>query len=84
MGTMSLGLQIAIRKVADNGDVVEYSYSTRDNGEGRVELRRETGDVVLVRPSPDDADGFLFQRVAAKLRKHWRAGEVPDSTWWAS
>lgn len=81
---MSLGLQISIRKVADDGNIAEYSYGTRGNDEGRVRLRRETGDVVLVRPSSDDANGLLFQRVAAKLRKHWRAGEVPDSTWWAS
>jgi hypothetical protein len=81
---MSLGLQIAIWKVSDNASFVEYSYETRGSGEGLVRVNRSTGEVVLVRPSAGDGEGLLFSRVAYKLKKHWDAGELPESTHWAS
>ena len=81
---MSLGLQIAIVKTADDGRVVQYSYNTRGNDPGLVQINRATGDVALLRPSPDDAEGLLFSRVAYKLRKHWDVGNLPERTFWAS
>jgi hypothetical protein len=81
---MSLGLQISIRKLSDDGVLAEYSYGTRGNDEGMVRLRRATGEVELIRASSDDGQGLLFSRVAAKLKKHWHDGEVPAKTRWAS
>ncbi len=81
---MSLGLQIAIRRVAGDGANVTYSYGTRGNTDGLVQIRRDTGEVVLTRASSDDEDGSLFSRVAHKLRKHWQAGDLPERTLWAS
>jgi hypothetical protein len=81
---MSLGLQIAIQKVAEDAWSTQYSYNTLGNGHGLVRINRSTGEVGLVRPSPDDGQGLLFSRVAYKLKKHWDAGELPDYTDWAS
>jgi hypothetical protein len=81
---MSLGLQISIEKVADEGEHLVYRYFTMGQAEGRVKLAKATGNVTLIEASPDDRDELIFSRVAFKLQKHWRSGEMPDQTWWTS
>ena len=82
---MSLGIEIRIDLIEETAAHADYSYQTDDNDAGRVRLSKRSGDVELIRRSSDETEAqLIFGRVAFKLRKHWRAGEVPASTWWAA
>ena len=91
---MSIGLQIAIRRTDNDDDSTVYQFFVREGRgglaisdptgrAGSVRLMKPTGDVVLVEPCPDDHDDILLSRVVSKLKKHWKKGEYPESTWWA-
>lgn len=91
---MSIGLEIAIEKTEETDASVRYRYVVREGRGGLVvpapteragcvALDKSTGEVHLDTPSPDDPEGVLFARVAAALRRHWRAGEYPAKTGWA-
>ena len=82
---MSIGIEILIKLVAESDESADYSYYTRGNQSGLVQLNKKLGTVELKSPSSDEtADKTMFNRVAFKLRKHWKAGEIPKSTWWAA
>ena len=82
---MSLGLQIAIRRISLSADHAVYSYGSRDAAPGRVKLDLLSGNVELLEASEDETPTkSRFGRVAFKLRQHWRAGQVPETTWWAA
>lgn len=51
---------------------------------GSVIVDKSTGQVALQVACPDDAGEVLYGRVGAVLRRHWRKGEYPATTWWAA
>jgi hypothetical protein len=82
---MSLGIYIRIERTENLTDTAIYEYAVGDGAEGTIVVSKETGDVSLVRPCEGEtADQMMFYRAAAKLRKHWRAGDLPQKTWWAA
>ena len=51
---------------------------------GLMRLYKESGQIELLQPMPEDVDDRRFSRAAAKLREHWEAGEIPEATQFAS
>ncbi len=91
---MSVGLEIAINKVAEGDDYADYGFSVPEGKGGLavrhpsgragiVRISKTTGSVELQRKCPDDIDGLLFSRVVVALRRHHCVGEYPDTTSWA-
>lgn len=92
---MSTGLEIAIEKARENDTDVDFTFRVRPgrggfvvrtpSGQpGEVRLIKASGEVVLLTACPDELDdGVLFQRVVAVLKRHWRKGDYPQTTWWA-
>jgi len=89
---------IGIEKIAETegdaqyafvSDVFEPDPGLRSRmmvvGQNRGVLRvaKATGDVTLVQPMPEDDGDQRFTRAAAKIRKHWEAGELPEKTMFA-
>ena len=82
---MSIGIEILIDLIDESDESAEYSYYTKGNQAGLVRLDKQSGNVELKSPSSDEnTDQTMFHRVAFKLRKHWKAGEIPKSTGWAA
>ena len=50
---------------------------------GLMRLDRETGDITLLSPMPEDQGDTRFQRAARVVRRHWEAGELPEATQFA-
>lgn len=88
---------IGIEKVAETDETVDYDFVSDVSelpegrrsrwvrvGENRGTLRidKVTGEVVLLVAMPED-DGKRFLRAAARIRKHWAAGEFPYRTMFA-
>jgi len=91
---MSTGIEVTLEKVGESDCIAEYKFFVREgNGglavqsptglPGFASIRKETGQVELQRPCPDDAEGFLFARASVALRRHWKVGEYPSVTSWA-
>lgn len=89
---------IGIEKIAETDDAAQYAFisdvwepdprfrsRTMVVGQNRGVLRvaKATGEVTLIEPMPEDDGEKRFTRAAAKIRKHWEAGEFPDRTMFA-
>ena len=80
-----MALYIHIRKLREDAHSAEYAYGSDDAQPGVLRIERATGAVTLISPCVPEAEGLAyFLRAEHKLRKHWKAGELPDTTCWAS
>lgn len=90
---MSLGLEVAIEKTEESDETVGYRFFVRKGRGGVVapestgrpgllRLSKNTGDVALEEPCPDDIELTLFYRARAVVRRHWKEGSFPSSTSW--
>jgi hypothetical protein len=79
-----MAFYITIKKISETNDTVIYEYFDEQTGKGQLQLAKESGDVAEVMPAPGDSSGRRFQRAAMKVVQHWKAGEFPDETCWAS
>lgn len=77
-------MYIAIRLLNKDHDWADYAYGEDESLMGRLRLDLNTGESTVVQPHPEDRTEGMFQRVARKLFLHWKAGEIPESTCWAS
>ena len=50
---------------------------------GVIKINKQTGEIDVVELAEGDK-GSHVQRAAAALKKHWKKGEFPDKTCWAS
>jgi hypothetical protein len=79
-----MAIYISIRKVKEDATFVEYVFGTSDNELGRMKLSKSSGAVQLIQPAPNDREERLFRRAAHKIETHWKKGELPGETCWAS
>ncbi len=79
---MAVFLEIA--KVKEAEEEVWYQFLTTDGRLGELSISRGTGEVSLIQPMPGDEQRKLYARAARKVTMHWRSGELPDKTCWAS
>lgn len=80
---IEMAFYIRITKLSEDDSRAVYRFE----GDGRVgtlSISKESGEVSLLEAAAQDEKGHYFQRAAAKLYKHWGAGELPSSTEWAS
>ena len=79
-----MAIYIPIKIIDENH--YEAVYSFFGSGEvliGKVKILKESGDVSLLWIK-DAKYLFEYKRVKRKLFLHWRLGELPQSTNWAS
>lgn len=79
-----MAFYIEIKKVKDNSDYAEYTFWADNSRPGKLKLDKATGEVHAIEHAPGDEPKALFSRAAHKVKKHWSAGELPETTCWAS
>lgn len=79
-----MAFYITIKKISETSDAVIYEYFDDQSSTGRLQLTKETGDVTELLHASGDNSGRKFQRAAMKVVQHWRVGQFPDETCWAS
>jgi len=79
-----MAIYLDIKKSAETDGTVEYSYSTTDQRTGRFIIDRKSGETILVQCAAGELNESLYQRAAFKIKSAWKAGDLPDSTCWAS
>jgi hypothetical protein len=50
---------------------------------GKIKINRKSGDIDIIELAEGDNQMYV-QRAAWALKKHWKLGEFPDKTCWAS
>jgi len=78
------GLAVAIIKTAEDAESATYRFEGSAYSAGMLRFSKQDGQATLLSAMPGDEKGHHFDRAAAKLRKKWRSGELPDVTEWAS
>ena len=80
-----MAVYISIKKVADEPDHADFEFEMLEsNGVGLLRVWKESGEIEALRElDPDPKRGFLA-RARRKLWLHWKAGEYPEQTCWAS
>ena len=75
-----MGMLIDIKKVSEDDTKVFYLLSTPEGDVGKLSINKKTGDI----QSDNEEKKGLVVRAGIKLVQHWRKGEFPDITYWAS
>lgn len=79
-----MALFIKINKVEENSMEAIYTFCTDCGNSGKVSIHKSTGEPFIIEEPEWDKESTLAIRVGIKLIKHWRNGEYPDITCWAS
>lgn len=79
-----MGVYVEIRKDQETDAHCIYRYTAPDGSVGLVELSKFDGSSKLLKLAEGDADQRRYLLVARKLLLHFREGQFPDETCWAS
>ena len=79
-----MAFYIDLVKIKESDTHATYKFYTSADNVGIVEIRKSDGHVSEIETAPDDNLGRLFERSAWALMRHWKKGEYPEKTCWAS
>lgn len=80
----TVAFYIDLEKIKENDTHVQYKFYTSEVNFGIIEIRKDDGHVSEIEPAIEDNLGRIFERSAWALMRHWRKGEYPEKTCWAS
>ena len=84
MQRVGMAFYVKITKTFEDSVSATYRFEDSAHCAGTLKFSKPDGQAALLTPMPGDEHGYHFDRAAAKLRKHWKRGELPDFTEWAS
>jgi hypothetical protein len=79
-----MGLLIDISKIEENLKEAVYGFSTPEGNSGKVSIHKDDGECFIIEEPSWDKESTLAIRALIKIKQHWRKGEFPDITCWAS
>ncbi len=79
-----MAFHVILTKCFEDQDSARYRFESDGGEAGTLAIKKSSGEVTVVEPLPGDEKGHVFSRAAAKIRKEWKAGRLPDATEWAS
>ena len=80
-----MAIYVPIRKVKEDDVSVEYRFSwSMETNFGLLQVDKRTGEVRVIQALPGDEKNRAFNCAARKVFLHWKEGEFPDETCWAS
>lgn len=79
-----MAFYVLLLKESEDDEKVIYRFGPNEEKLGRLKLNKNNGEVKEIEPVPIDNISGLFPRAAAKLYQHWREGNFPDKSSWAS
>lgn len=79
-----MAFYIGLDKIEHAHEYVKYKYYDSVNNVGIIEFNFVSDKFREIQAAPNDLNGYMFERAAMKIIKHWKSGEFPDKTCWAS
>jgi len=79
-----MAIYIEIEKLKERNDSVQYRFGLIDKSSGILSINKNSGEISLLEPLPNENGDNHFARAAYKIKTHWKDGNLPDRTCWAS
>lgn len=79
-----MAFSVQINKLSEDPQFVYYEYGSTGMKFGKIKIAKSNGDVFLLENAESDESGSQAKRAGWKLMQHWKKGEYPDKTYWAS
>jgi len=79
-----MAIYVLIRKKEENDSAVKYEFGPTEERLGVLEIAKDSGEVSVLTEVPDDGEQVFSLRAHRKVIQHWRQGQFPDETCWAS
>ena len=79
-----MAVYVLIRKISENDQFAEYEYGPNEDRLGKIKLIKFSGESEIIQEVTGDENQIYSARAARKLFLHWKNGEFPDRTCWAS
>lgn len=79
-----MAFYVLLVKESEDDTSVVYGFGPHEEKLGRLQLDKTSGVVKEIEPAPTNNAEALFPRAAVKIRQHWREGNFPEKSCWAS
>lgn len=79
-----MAFYVLISKEMEDDDKVVYQFGPNEYQLGLLELNKNDGTVTEIKSVSTNNSSALFLRAATKIRQHWKEGNFPEKTCWAS
>ncbi|MFM8454104.1 MAG: hypothetical protein ACKOAD_03870 [Gammaproteobacteria bacterium] len=79
-----MAFYIDLDKLEHTNEYVRYKFYDMPDNVGIIEFNFLKEEFKEILPAPNDPSHVFFDRAAMKIIKHWRTGEFPEKTCWAS
>ena len=63
---------------------VIYNFGSDSEHLGKIHLNKDNGKIKEIEPINSENYQHILARAGVKLRQHWKKGNFPDHTCWAS
>jgi hypothetical protein len=81
---MTMAIYVILKKISETDESVEYSFGKGDNSDGLILLCKITGKSVIARPMQGDDKNNYSVRAQVKISQHWKSGEFPSESCYAT
>ena len=79
-----MAFYVLLWKEKEDDTSVVYCFSPDEKLFGRLWLDKSNGEIKEIEPVPINNSQAVFVRAAIKIRQHWKQGNFPEKTCWAS
>ncbi|OCR02402.1 hypothetical protein BCD67_22285 [Oscillatoriales cyanobacterium USR001] len=79
-----MAFDILLLKEKEDDTSVVYHFGPDENDLGLLWLDKSSGVVKELKQTSVNNSEAFFQKAAVKIRQHWKAGDFPEETCWAS
>lgn len=79
-----MAFYVLLLKESEDDNKVVYRFGLSEEELGRLDLDKLTGKVKEIEPVLTYNSSALFPRSATKIYQHWKEGNFPHQSCWAS
>ncbi|MCA9214179.1 MAG: hypothetical protein KDB27_14005 [Planctomycetales bacterium] len=79
-----MAIYIKISKISEDSAYATYEFGPNEQRVGQIRVTKDTGEMIVLSEVPGDEKNAYAPPAQRKLLVHWRKGEFPDTTCWAS
>lgn len=79
-----MAFYILLNKEYEDELIAIYQFIASSERSGRLLLDKVSGEVKELNSISSVNSKAYFTRAAVKIRQHWKTGNLPDKTCWAS
>lgn len=79
-----MAFYVMLVKVNEDEQGVTYNFGTDPEHLGKVYLDKHDGKIQEIEAINIENYQHIFTRAVIKLHQHWKSGNFPDHTCWAS